>query len=159
MIDGPYAQELVDELLRFMSGRAGWPSTLFRQSTIGLMEELVVAGAQAAAGVLSSTSFDNLKSQVREQMLPDPGLGPIQSRGPLLAQTSRDSKEFAPSSFKYKAWAASIPALKASYLQNWQLEFTKTGYADQAAPKFDGAVPPYEAASFIASHLLYLGPK
>ena len=137
----------------------GWPSTLFRQSTIGLMEEFAAAGAQTAVGILSSGSFNNLKSEVQEQLLQDPGLGPIQSRGPLVAQIPRDSKEFVPSSFKYKAWVSSISAFKTSYLENWRLEFSKIEYADQAAPRFTGAVPAAEAASFIASHLLHLGPS
>src|ERR1700730_3062983 len=99
MIDGVYANKLADELSRLVNDRPGWTATLFRQSSIGLMEEFAVAGIQTANGILSGSSFDDLKSQVRSQILADPGLGPMQVRGPVLAQLPRDSKEFVSSSF------------------------------------------------------------
>jgi hypothetical protein len=157
VIEGLYASELVDEMLRLMSDGAGWPSTLFRQSTIALMEELAEAGVQASRGVLSASSFNDLKSQVREQLLLDPGLGPIQARGPLISQVPRDYNEFVPSSFKHKAWTFAIPSLKNAYMRNWTDELSRADYAYKAG---DAVRPPVSASSsaeFLASHLLYLG--
>jgi hypothetical protein len=157
MIEGLYARQLADELLRIMSDRAGWPSTLLRQSTIGLMEELALAGAQAANGVLSPSSFEDLKSQARDQLLIDPGLGPMKARGPLLAQIPRESKEFVPSSYKHKAWVSAIPSMQTAYLRNWRLEFSDDRYKDAAGPAFRDAMPAVDSAGFLASHLLHLG--
>jgi hypothetical protein len=157
MIDGLYASQLVDELISFMSDRFGWPSTLLRQGTIGLMEELAEAGVQTANGVLSAASFDDLKSQARAQFLEDPGLGSMQARGPLLAQIPRDAKEFTPSSFKYKSWIFAIPGLMASYIHSWRTEFEKPAYSDASGPTFTNAFTASDAASFLASHLFHVG--
>ena len=155
MIQGRYAGQLVDELLRLLSDRAGWQTILLRQSTIGLMEELAEAGVHAADGVLSSASFDELNRQTRQQILNDPGLGPIQDRGPLLSQSPHGREEFVPTSYKYKAWTSAIPQLKAAYIRKWRKELQGPGYDDTSGPPF--AIDPRESACFLASHLLYLG--
>lgn len=157
MIEGLYANKLADELSRLVNDRPGWTATLFRQSSIGLMEELAVAGTQVANGILSGSSFDDLKSQVYSQILTDPGLGSMQARGPMLAQIPRDSKEFVSSSFKHKAWVFSIPKFRENYINCWRNELVSEKYQDAQAPLFKGAVPPYDAACFLASHLLQLG--
>jgi hypothetical protein len=156
MISGLYAAELADEMFRLLSDRAGWPATLFRQSTIGLMEEFVVSGVYVANGILSPASFADLKAQVHNQVLNDPGLGSMRIRGPLLSQFPGDSKEFVPSSFKHKAWMSAIPHFTVNYLANWRQELVGQGYGDDSSPLFAGAVSPYDAACFLVSHLLHL---
>ena len=157
MIKGTYAAQLADELLRLLSDRAGWPTTLFRQSTIGLMEELAVAGSQTADGVLSSASFEDLKTQVRDQILRDPGLGSMRVRGPVLSLVPRDPKEFVPSSFKHKSWVSTVPGFRDDYIKNWRIESSTKAYADESGPTFPHAVSSYDSACFLASHLLHLG--
>jgi len=120
------------------------------------MEELAGAGAQTADGILSSASFDDLKSQTRDQIIRDPGMGPMPVRGPLLSQIPRNSMEFTPASFKYKTWVSAIPNAKDEYIQNWRVEFQNQGYSDTPGSISDLASPA-ESASFLASHLLYLG--
>jgi hypothetical protein len=149
---------MVDELRYLLSGHlGGWPSTLFRQSTIGLMKELAAAGTHSANGLLTPASFDDLKRQTREQILHDVGLGPMTARGPLLAQIPREAAEFVPSSFKFKAWMSLLPGLEQDYLANWRQEFQASGYADTAGPTFVGVVAPADSACFIATHLLHIG--
>ena len=157
MIDGLYANEFADELARLVNDRPGWTATLLRQSTIGLMAEFAVAGIQTANGILSGSSFDDLKSQVHRQILADQGLGSMQVRGPILAQIPRDPKEFVSSSFKYKAWVFSIPNFREKYIQCWRAELLNEKYQNSHAPLFEGAISPYDSACFLASHLLQLG--
>lgn len=157
MIQGQYAAYFVDELLRLLSDRPGWPSTLLKQSTIGLMEELGLAGAQVANGILTQGSFSELAQLARSQVLVDHGLGALRTRGPLLGQIASRAEEFVPSSYKAKAWLSALPALKADYCQNWRDVLSGPDYSDLQAPHFSTATRPAESASFIAAHLLYLG--
>jgi hypothetical protein len=157
MINGLYGAMLLDELLRFTTQQAGWPSVLLRQSTIGLMEELALASRQTANGVLSPSSFDDVKSQTHEQLLRDPGLGSMQKRGPLLDLIPRGAREFGPSSYKCKAWMLNLPPLKTSYISKWRTELRSAAYADSSGPRFPTAIPANDVAAFVASYLLYLG--
>ena len=90
-------------MLRLLSDRPGWPSTLLRQSTIGMMEEVGIAGAQVANGILTPASFAELAEVARTQTIVDHGLGTMRTRGPLLAQITNDPAQFRPTSYKAKA--------------------------------------------------------
>ena len=147
----------MEELQLLTTERGGWPHTLLRQSTLALVQELVAAGVQTANGILTGSSFENLKSQVREQILKDPGLGTMAARGPLLVQMPRSSDEFAPASFKHKAWISALPGLRTEYLQGWKTEFGNPAYGDASAPAFVGAIPAREAAGLLVAHMLDLG--
>src|SRR5689334_23195185 len=102
VIEGEYAELFVGEVARYLSKRLGWTSTLMVYSTPGLIGELLLAGREAATKVLSSASFDEIKQQVYEQVLLDPGLGDMRVRGPLRQQLPRDASEFSADAHKHK---------------------------------------------------------
>jgi hypothetical protein len=157
MIDGEYANLLVDELMRLFSGTSDWHATLLKQSSVGLMDELTTAGAQRVNGILSNASFDDVKNQAEQQIRVDPGLGLESNRNLILSQIPRKPEEFAPTSYKFKTWASMTPDLNQNYISNWRKEFSKSIFEDSNAPLFRGSISAHESAALLAAHLFHVG--
>ncbi len=158
MLKGAFCIQLASEMSRFVSQRKGWTTTLFQFGTIGLLDELITAGRAASNGILSDSSFDDLKDQVIDRTLIDLGLGPQHERGTLRNLLPRKATEFRPSSYKYKAIEGLLPSLRSVYLENWQKELSQVDY--QTWPtirKGRSLASPIESASRITSFLLEEG--
>jgi hypothetical protein len=118
----------------------------------------MTAGKAASNGILSDSSFDDLKDQVVERVLQDPGLGHLGDRGSLRNLLPRKASEFRPSGYKYKAIKSRILTLTASYLPNWEAELSRADYLSW--PKSKKGAPlssPNVVASRVVSFLLEEG--
>jgi hypothetical protein len=155
VITTPYAAELAGQMNRYLSSRFGWTSILFRLSTPGLLRELLLAGNQVAEGVLSSSSFEELRSQVTRQFYQDPGLGDTTTRNLLGAMLPKNADEFRIVSHKHRALSSSVSTIADNYLDNWRVEFAKPVYS--AIKPFGDVQAPDVAAAFLATYLLELG--
>lgn len=158
MLKGAFCVQLASEMSRFVSQRKGWTTTLFQFGTIGLLDELITAGRAASNGILSDSSFDDLKDQAIGRTLGDPGLGQQGERGALRNLLPRKAAEFRPSSYKYKAIEGLLPSLRSAYLENWGKELSQAHYLTwPATKKGESLTSPTEAASRITSFLLEEG--
>ncbi|GAA1955186.1 hypothetical protein GCM10009798_13020 [Nocardioides panacihumi] len=118
------AENLAAEMSRCTSSRQGWSSTLLTQSSVRLIEELLVAGAAVSNSVLGGASFDDLKGQVRERLLIDPGFGNQPKRGALANSLPKKAEEFAPRTHRHVGVRQLVPQLRADYLPNWAASVT-----------------------------------
>ncbi len=152
----PYAVALATEMMRITGNRFGWGTASFRQSTLGLVREFLIAGTYANAGVLSDGSFDELKLLVRDRFLNDPGVGPDRARRPYAGRLPKNAAEFRPSSHRHEGLLPLASTLREDYLANWAAEMTRTQYrAPDAATT--APVPADRAAELLVAHLLQLG--
>ncbi|MGW2625868.1 hypothetical protein [Micromonospora taraxaci] len=150
MFSDSYLVSVASEMSRFLTTANGWGATLLTQSSVQLLKELLVAGAQTHAQVLSKASFEDLKGQVRERLLEDLGFGTIQRRGALANNLPKSADEFASTSHLHLGLKAVIPSLEERYLNEWRTALT-------ALPSQVNTPSPRRVAELITSFLLGRG--